>query len=219
MAHMGRHRRRPSRVWALSGLLVALVVLVVGGVLLSGARQGSKPVEPIPPSVSAAGSDSAPAPGRSELASMAPRMLSMPRVGMSAPIGVSTVPGGVLTPPNDVSTVGIWLDGATLTADEGTTLLAGHVNMIGQGNGALFNLALMQPGDIIATSDDTGATTEWRVTRVEERAKADGVEESVLDGPTGPRRLAVVTCGGELTYDNGIGDYEDNIYLYADLVV
>ncbi|TQF65840.1 class F sortase [Rhodococcus spelaei] len=149
---------------------------------------------------------------------MAPRILSMPRIGISAPIGVSTVPGGVLTPPNDVKTVGIWRDGAALAADQGTTLLAGHVNMIGQGNGALFNLALMRPGDIIHTSDDAGRTTVWRVTRVVERPKADGVEESVLDGPTGPRRLAVVTCGGELTYDNGVGDYADNIYLYADAV-
>ncbi|MFD4179601.1 class F sortase [Rhodococcus sp. NPDC058514] len=218
MARIGRHRRRPSRIWALSGLVVALVVLAVGAVMLSGARQAPTPVDPNPPSVSALGSAPSPVPDRPDLAAMAPRILSMPRVGMSAPIGVSTVPGGVLTPPNDVSTVGIWLDGAPLAADEGTTLLAGHVNLVGQGNGALFNLALMQPGDIIHTSDDTGKPTAWRVTRVVERAKADGVEESVLDGPTGPRRLAVVTCGGELTYDNGVGDYEDNVYLYADLL-
>ncbi|WP_137724658.1 class F sortase [Prescottella subtropica] len=215
MGTRGKHRRRPNLFWTLTIGLVALVVLAAGGMLLLREPQPQNTVDPNPPSVSDAATPTAPLPDIGELA---PRSLVLGRVGVTAPIGVSTVPGGVLTPPNDVSTVGIWLDGATLDAGEGTTLLAGHVNMIGQGNGALFNLALMQPGDFIYTSDDTGSPTAWRVSRVVERAKADGVEESVLDGPTGPRRLAVVTCGGELTYDNGVGDYEDNIYLYADLV-
>ena len=105
-----------------------------------------------------------------------------------------------------------------MDADEGTTLLAGHVNLAGQGPGALFNLALMQPGDVVRTSDAEGNTTSWRVTSVVNRPKADGVEESVLDGPVGPRKLAVVTCGGDLSYANGLGNYEDNVYLYADKI-
>ncbi|WP_305092225.1 class F sortase [Prescottella sp. R16] len=216
MRTRGRHRRRPNLFWTLTIALVAVVVLVAGGVLLLREPQQRVAADPRPPGVSE--SADAPTSPLPEIGQLPPRTLLLGRVGVQAPIGVSTVPGGVLTPPNDVSTVGIWLDGATLDADAGTTLLAGHVNMIGQGNGALFDLALMQPGDVVYTSDDAGSPTAWRVSRVVERAKADGVEESVLDGPTGPRRLAVVTCGGELTYDNGVGDYEDNIYLYADLV-
>lgn len=144
-----------------------------------------------------------------------PSTLSLGRIGVTMPIGVSTTPGGILTPPEDVSTVGIWLGGSDLGAAKGTTLLAGHVNLIGQGQGALFNLALMQPGDVIHTADASGAVTGWQVTNVVGRPKSAGVDESVFEGDAGPRRLAVITCGGELDFTDGYGDYQDNTYLYA----
>ncbi|WP_236721790.1 class F sortase [Prescottella equi] len=145
--------------------------------------------------------------------------LSLDPVGVRAAIVNATVPNGVLTPPDDVRNVGIWLDGAPLDSATGTTLIVGHVNLIGQGNGALFELGSIHPGEVIRTSNATGTPTSWRVTTVESRPKAAGVEDSVLAGPDGPRRLAVVTCGGELQFDNGVGDYSHNTYLYAEPVV
>ena len=149
---------------------------------------------------------------------LAPGTLSLGPLGVTAPILDATVPNGVLTPPLDVNQVGKWVDGAGLDADAGTVLIAGHVNMIGQGNGALFNLSRMRTGEYVHTSDAQGAITAWRVTSVVDRPKTNGIEESVLDGTEGPRRLAVVTCGGDLEFTNGVGDYEDNVYLYADRV-
>ena len=211
-----RRHGRPNPVWTMVLGLVTLVALVVGAGLILREPDQLPAADPRPPGVAERASD-APASSHA-IGQLPPRTLSLGSIGIEAPIGVSTVPGGVLTPPEDVSTVGIWQDGAALDSAEGTTLLAGHVNMIGQGNGALFELALIQPGDIIHTSDDTGSPTAWRVSAVVERPKADGVEESVFSGPFGPRRLAVVTCGGDLNFANGIGDYENNIYLYADLL-
>lgn len=72
---------------------------------------------------------------------MTPNTLSLDPVGVQAPIVDATVPEGVLTPPENVKNVGIWLDGASLDSATGTTLIAGHVNLTGQGNGALFDLA------------------------------------------------------------------------------
>lgn len=114
--------------------------------------------------------------------------------------------------------VGIWIDGATLDAEEGTTLSAGHGNLVGHGNGALLNVTLMKPGDVLRTSDAEGWTTSWRVTQMVDRAKVDGVEGNVLDGLTGPRKLPVVTCGGVLSYATGVGNYTDNVYLYAEQI-
>lgn len=148
-----------------------------------------------------------------------PVTLSLDPVGVQARILDATVPNGVLTPPGDVHDVGIWLDGATLDAVAGTTLIVGHVNLVGQGNGALFELGTIEPGEVIRTSDAGGTTTAWRVTAVTSRPKSAGIEESVLAGPDGPRRLAVVTCGGELQFDDGVGDYSDNVYLYAEPLV
>ncbi|MFC9515612.1 class F sortase [Nocardiaceae bacterium NPDC056970] len=145
--------------------------------------------------------------------------LALDPVGVRARILDATVPNGVLTPPNDVRDVGIWRDGAPLDSATGTTLIVGHVNLVGQGNGALFDLGTIEPGQVIRTSGASGATTAWKVTAVRTRPKSAGVEESVLAGPDGPRRLAVVTCGGELQFENGVGDYSDNVYLYADPIV
>ncbi|WP_235681332.1 class F sortase [Tomitella gaofuii] len=232
MMRGGPRGRRGGRLWSALLLVAAVVVLAAGGLMLTGAIGSGSGESPRPPQASGqaptvgSASSAPPQPGPAgddairdaSPGAMAPRTLRLGRIGITAPIGVATVPGGVLTPPDDVSTVGIWTGGAALGDDDGTTLLAGHVNLMGQGPGALFDLARMRPGDIIYTSDNAGATTEWRVTAVTERPKTDGVEPSVFDGPEGPRRLAVVTCGGELTYAGGVGDYTDNVYLYAEPV-
>ncbi len=144
--------------------------------------------------------------------------LSLDPINIDTSVVDATVINGVLTPPGDVSEVGIWLDGASLDSTTGTTLIAGHVNLAGQGNGALFDLGTLTPGHEIHTTSTSGNTTTWRVSAVVSRPKADGIEESVLAGPSGPRKLAVVTCGGDLEYDDGIGNYLDNVYLYADIV-
>ncbi|MCT2146777.1 class F sortase [Dietzia cinnamea] len=203
------------------GLLLAVAMLSVGAMLFFTDEPASPVIDPNPPRPSAQGTvDSAPLANGDQPAPpmLPPETLSLGPLGVTAPILNATVLNGVLTPPLDVTQVGKWVDGARLESDSGTVLIAGHVNMSGQGNGALFNLARIRPGEFVHTSDEQGAVTTWRVTNVVERPKADGVEESVLDGPEGPRRLAVVTCGGDLEYINGIGDYEDNVYLYADHV-
>lgn len=212
----GRHRRQRAGVRSVLGLAFAVLLFVAGGVLFAVWASEPAEVDPRPPVV-ARGAVPPPLAPVAEGELMEPNTLALGGIGVAAPIVDASVINGVLTPPSLVSMVGIWLDGAALDAAEGTTLLAGHVNLVGQGNGALFNLALMKPGDLVHTSDAQGRMTAWRVTAVVDRPKADGIEESVLDGPVGPRRLAVVTCGGDLTYANGVGNYEDNVYLYAEL--
>ena len=90
--------------------------------------------------------------------------------------------------------------------------------MTGQGNGALFDLGTIEPGEVIRTSDADGQEYVVEGDCGDDTPKADGVEESVLR-PEGPRKLAVVTCGGELQFEDGVGNYADNVYLYADLMV
>ncbi len=214
-------RSRWRRLSGILGLLLAVALLSIGAVMFLTADPAAPGVDPNPPRPSAqSATDSAPIEDGPLPASpmLAPETLSLGPLGVTAPILDATVPDGVLTPPFDVTQVGKWVDGAGLESDDGTVLIAGHVNMSGQGNGALFNLSRMQPGEYVHTSDAQGAVTAWRGTSVVDRPKAAGIEESVLDGPEGPRRLAVVTCGGDLEFTDGVGDYEDNVYLYADRV-
>ncbi|ROZ60912.1 class F sortase [Rhodococcus sp. WS1] len=210
-ANIGKGRR-------VAFILALVAVLVAGASMAFVGLRSSDDDAAIPPSPGVVMSHSAnPAAPSDEL--MAPNTLSLDPVGVQAPIVDATVPEGVLTPPENVKNVGIWLDGASLDSVTGTTLIAGHVNLTGQGNGALFDLGTIEPGEVIRTSDATGKSTSWKVTAVTTRPKADGVEESVLAGPDGPRKLAVVTCGGELQFEDGVGNYADNVYLYADLMV
>ncbi|QDQ96480.1 class F sortase [Tomitella fengzijianii] len=217
------HRRRSGGLRAAAWIAVAVaavLVFIAGAVLIvasytggsdartaaiSFAAPSARPGVPIP-AVASAGDPDAESGGT----------LTLDPLGITADIVDATVPAGVLTPPEDVHEVGIWTDGAPLDAATGTTVIAGHVNMAGQGPGALYDLVMMRPGQQIHTVDALGRSKAWKVTGVTMRAKADGVDEGIWSGRMGPRRLVVVTCGGELDYTGEIGDYRDNVYLYAE---
>lgn len=203
--------RRGNRMRILLAAVAVLVVLVGSLGVYFGTRDSNSPA------ISATTSSETPH-DAIPAATTTHGTLSLDPINIDAPIVDATVINGVLTPPGDVKEVGIWLDGAPLESATGTTLIAGHVNLAGQGNGALFDLGTLKPGQEIRTIGASGEATTWRVTAVVSRPKSDGIEDSVLDGPEGPRKLAVVTCGGDLEYDDGIGNYVDNVYLYADVV-
>jgi hypothetical protein len=129
------------------------------------------------------------------------------------PIVDAVVGGDELMPPADVHVVGIWTDGAGLAASAGTTLLVGHVNWVGQGDGAFYDLSAVAKGATISTVDAEGIETQWTVTATEVTAKTAGVDPAAFAGPTGVRRLVLVTCGGP--YLSAIHSYADNIYIWA----
>jgi len=55
---------------------------------------------------------------------------------------------------------------------EGTTLLAGHVNDVAQGNGTLHDLYKVEPGALVYVADPAGAVTRWRVVGLDVAVKA-----------------------------------------------
>jgi Sortase domain len=128
---------------------------------------------------------------------------------------------GALVIPSDVHDVGMWDGGAQLSGpdgkplNQGTTLLAGHVDYVGQGAGALYNLYLVKPGAIVYTADAAGRVTRWRVTGLAVVQKSE-LPSWVFAGPTGPRRLVIVTCGGPVQYSAQYGNsYLDNVIATA----
>ena len=128
---------------------------------------------------------------------------------------------GALLIPGDVHDVGMWDDGAPLLSPaggaypQGTTLLAGHVNYVGQGDGALFNLYRVQPGAVVYATDAWGRTTLWRIVSARSVLKQD-LPASVFAGNQGARRLVIVTCGGDIRYVPGSGwTYDDNVVVTA----
>ncbi|MDP9117822.1 MAG: class F sortase [Actinomycetota bacterium] len=128
---------------------------------------------------------------------------------------------GALNIPDDVHEVGMWNGGAPLVGlhgaplAAGTTLLAGHVSYLGQGDGTFFNLRSVQAGDLVYVADAAAHVTRWRVNAISVVLKA-ALPADVFAGPRGPRRLVMVTCGGPVFYVPGYGNsFEDNVVVSA----
>jgi hypothetical protein len=143
-----------------------------------------------------------------------PNRLFVPSLGIDALIVEDPAKNNELVGPGDVKTVGRWTGGAALDAPIGTTDLAGHVNFVGQGNGALYKLFQVAAGAVVVTTDAAGRRTPWRVTSLEVVAK-DALPASLF-APSGPRLLKIITCGGALVHIAGSGG---GYYSYADNVI
>jgi len=141
---------------------------------------------------------------------------------VNGPIVTTAVtPEGALVIPQDVHQIGMWDKGAPITgADQqlltqGTTLLAGHVNAFDQGSGTFYDLYKIEPGAVIYVSDPAGSVTRWRVIGLDVVVKA-ALPKWVFAGPTGSRKLALVTCGGPIEHLPGVGNtYRDNVIVSA----
>ena len=136
-------------------------------------------------------------------------------------IPTSATPEGALIIPQDVHQIGMWDKGAPITGSDqqpltqGTTLLAGHVNAADQGSGTFYDLYKVQPGAVVYVTDPAGSVTRWRVVGLDVVVKA-ALPKSVFAGPTGPRKLVLVTCGGPIRNIPGVGNtYRDNVIVSA----
>lgn len=135
-------------------------------------------------------------------------------LGIEAPV----VPGpldatGELVVPGDVSTVALWSTGPGLHAATGTSVLAGHVDKDGD-LGALHPLYRITPNARVVVTDQSGASTRWQVVSLTVTPKDD------LPAFTthGPRRLAIVTCGGPVIHTPQGRRYADNVIAIAEPV-
>lgn len=137
---------------------------------------------------------------------------------VEAPIDDVGADHGAMIIPADIARVGRWESGGALDGADGTVLIVGHVNIAGQGLGALYRLSEIQPGAVVVTTDGQGRRSSWRVTALESVNKR-ALPADIFD-PSGPRRLVLVTCGGALMHIDGPGGgyntYENNIVVRAE---
>jgi Sortase domain len=139
--------------------------------------------------------------------------IHIPALAVTATVGQATVIRGVLTPPRVPTEVGLWSGSAALDATTGETTIAGHVDWAGMAPFAFGRLAYLHPGDLIYTTDSLAIQTVWRITEVTARPKGKPIDAAAFAGPTGPRMLALITCGG--AFDANTKSYVDNVYVTA----
>ena len=137
--------------------------------------------------------------------------MAIPAQSITAPIDAASVVDNQLTIPSDVKRVGYFTGGGPLDGRVGDLLIAGHVNYVGQGTGALGRIGFLHIGDAVITRGD-GAIQAWRVTGLASYLKTDGLPTSIFRA-SGSRLLTLVTCGG--TLDTKAHNYLSNIVVTA----
>lgn len=140
-----------------------------------------------------------------------PVVLAIPSLGVDAaivPVGLEP-DGEMQVPP--ASQAGWYLYSPRPGEQDGTSVIAAHVDYAGQ-RGVFFDLRSLQVGAEVAVTDDAGTVHRYTVS---ERFQVDKdqlpIEEIfVADGPA---VLTLITCGG--SFDRGARSYRDNIVVRA----
>ena len=138
------------------------------------------------------GSVELPEPPTGRVTPGSPRRLSVPELGVDAPVVPVRADGDVLVPPSDAQTLGWWSEGAEPGARRGSALVTGHT--VHAGEGALDRLETLEVGDGITVATRRGAI-DYRVSDVEVFGKGAVTRQAErLFSQDVPGRLVVVTC-------------------------
>lgn len=143
---------------------------------------------------------------------MGPDRIYVPSLGVYASVSSVRFSSGSLTLPHEPWRVGLDIDSAPLSNDEGTTLMAGHVDLSGT-PGALVALARAQPGALVYVTDGEGRRSGFVTSGLQRYSKVS-LPRSIF-AVDGPRQLVVVTCGGPVMTIAGERHYRDNVVLTA----
>ncbi|WP_431875675.1 class F sortase [Micromonospora marina] len=184
----------------------------VGGPATPGPPTGASGATPgaaaVPGTPNATGAAPAPLP-RS-----APVTISIPRIGVQAPImSLGTNPDGtVQVPPLDQAMKAGWYSPGASPGEAGNAVIVGHVDSAQLGPAVFFNLGALVPGDTIVVDRQDGSSATFTVREVGSYPKTAFPAAQVY-GPSAVPALRVVTCGG--VFDRTAGSYLNNIVVYA----
>lgn len=133
-------------------------------------------------------------------------------IGLDAPIdAVGLEDDGTMEIPDAVDRVG-WYEPGVRPGQDGSAVLAGHVDSRTEGQGALFELRRLEPGDVLHLTDDAGAVQRFDVVARTTHPR-DELPIDELFRWEGPRQLQIITCGG--AFDPAAGGYADNVVITA----
>jgi sortase (surface protein transpeptidase) len=141
--------------------------------------------------------------------------LAVPALGVDAPVEpVGVRDDGQMALPGDVDRLG-WYRFGPVPGAEGSAVLAGHVDDVTQGLGALAPLRDAEPGAEVLVTDAVGTATRWRVLS-REVVEKQALPLDRIFARSGPPRLVLATCGGPFLSD--VGGYRDNVVVVAEPV-
>ena len=207
-------RARLVPIAALSAGVLAVGAGTAGLVTHGGAHAAALHVAGRP-SIAAAPSQTAEAPGAAAAAPAPARPVSVtvPAIGVHSPVvDLGLQPDGSLQVPLSTAVAG-WYTGSPRPGAVGSSVLAGHVDSRA-GPAVFYWLSRLRPGDRVYVSRADGTMAVFSVTRVQTYAK-DAFPTAAVYGPTPDPELRLITCGG--TFDARSGHYLSNVVAYAAL--
>jgi hypothetical protein len=142
----------------------------------------------------------------------APVRLTVPARGVDTAVdAVGVAPDGQMAIPEDVDRVG-WYRFGPAPGDDGSAVIAGHVDDREQGLGVLALLRDAGVGEEVVVTDAAGTPTRWRVVS-RELIQKQVLPLDRLFAREGPPHLTLITCGGPFLAE--FGSYRDNVVVVA----
>jgi sortase (surface protein transpeptidase) len=136
--------------------------------------------------------------------------VTIPAIGVdSRTVDVGLEDDGSMEIPEDVATVG-WYELGVAPGEDGSAVLAGHVDSRTQGRGAFFDLRALEVGDAAEVAHADGSTSRWEVTGRTSYPK-DEAPLPELFRRGGEPQLTLITCGGD--FDADARSYTDNVVV------
>lgn len=188
-------RNYPCAKWNRAAPIVLVLLGIAGataGVLAFTAPSAPPPAQwaPVPAPFTSAEPDTYTGPAA--IPSLMPNTLSVPGVDLK----VGLVDGGrddsgYLVVP-DASKAARYTESATVCAEKGSTLLAGHVNFPDGSLAPMASLVRVTKGMPLYVSDKSGVTCRYKIIRLESLAKTSLPADTFAT--EGPHLLRVVTC-------------------------
>lgn len=142
-----------------------------------------------------------------------PVRVELPALGVAADVDqVGVADDGQMELPPDPDRVGWYRFGPAPGEDQGSAVLAAHVDSRRYGLGQFSRLRESSPGDRVVVVLADGRSVEHEVVDVRSESKAV-VRLDALFRREGEPSLVLVTCGG--VYDADARSYEDNVVVTA----
>jgi hypothetical protein len=176
----------------------------------ASARAAERPAAPPVPDVSVRDASLASLSARTVVP---PVRVELPALGVAAEVDqVGVADDGQMDLPPDPDRIGWYRFGPAPGEDEGSAVLAAHVDSRRYGLGQFSRLRESSPGDRVVVVLADGRSVEHEVVEMRSESKAV-VQLDALFRREGEPSLVLVTCGG--VYDADARSYEDNVVVTA----
>lgn len=120
---------------------------------------------------------------------------------------------GKMEVPSNVTDVG-WYKFGALPGNQGTAVIAGHLDGLKAEPGVFSNLSKVQIGDDVSVVDNAGATASFRVSSM--KSYSDNEQPTEVFSSTTGSHLNLITCSG--AWDKSAHHFKQRLVIFTDRI-